>query len=241
MRDKPVIGVLLDWQEEGTFSSRPHYALRQLYFDAIAVCGGLPIGLPYDDAQMKDYINKIDGLFCPGGNYASPKSWYLEGEQTTYDDSPRADYEIKLIRAALKAGKPFLGICGGMQVMAAAFDAKMTGDLHQFYDTDINHKNGCPADEFAFDIDITPGTLLSRITGNDQMKVNSAHREAVVIVPDQVKVSAISSDQIIQAIELPAYPFALGVQWHPEFFVKDDQGEPGHRRIIEAFIEASRG
>jgi len=240
MSNQPVIGVLLDWQENGTFSSRPHYALRQLYFDAISACGGLPIGLPYNDEQMPDYIQKIDGLLCPGGNYASPSSWYLEGEQTTYDDSPRAAYEVKLICAALDAGKPVLGICGGMQVMAAAFDAKMTSDLHEFYDTDINHKNGCPADQFAFDIDITPDTLLYRILGTDHMKVNSAHREAIVIVPDEIKICAVSSDQIIQAIELPAYPFALGVQWHPEFFIKDDKGQPGHRQIIEAFIDASR-
>lgn len=238
-QNAPFIGVLLDWQEEGTFSSRPYYALRQLYFDVITECGGIPFGLPYDKAHLDDYVSHIDGLFSPGGNYATPNHWYLEGEETTYDDSPRSEYEVAVIKAVLDAGKPVLGICGGMQVMAAAFGARMTSDLHKFYDTDINHKNGCPADEFAFDVEITPDTLLSSIVKTDQMKVNSAHREAIVTVPDQVKISAVSTDQIIQAIEIPEYRFALGVQWHPEFFVKDSKGQPGHRQIIDAFIKAS--
>ena len=239
MNKKPTIGVLLDWQEDGSFSSRPHYALRQLYFDAILECGGLPFGLPYNDANLDEYIDRIDGLFCPGGNYATPDSWYVNGEETTYDDSPRAGYEVKLIKAALNTGLPVLGVCGGMQVMAAAFGARMTADLHKFYDTTINHKNGKPADQFAYDIAITRGTLLHKITGTETMKVNSAHREAVVTVPDDVNISALSEDQTIQAIEIPAYDFALGVQWHPEFFVKDAKDQPGHRKIFEAFLQAA--
>ena len=234
---KPVIGILLDWQESGSFSKRPHYAVRQDYFDAISAVGGLPMGLPYDENQMNDHIAEIDGLLCPGGNYASPPEWYIDGKVTTYDASPRAEYEVKLIRAVLDAGKPVLGICGGMQVMAAAFGCKMVPDLHEYFDTDIDHKNGTSADGFAYSVDITPETKLAAITGETTMRVNTAHKEAVVECPDHVKVTAVAEDGVIQGIEIPSCYFAVGVQWHPEFFIDDDKGEPGHRKLFEALIE----
>jgi len=235
---KPIIGILLDWQESGSFSKRPHYAVRQDYFDAISAVGGLPMGLPYDDDQMTDHIAAIDGLLCPGGNYASPSEWYIDGLETTYDASPRAEYETKLIRAVLDVGKPVLAICGGMQVMGAAFGCKMVPDLHSYFDTSIDHKNGTDATGFAYSVDIKPDTKLAVITGVTSMRVNTAHKEAVVKWPeDKVVISAVAEDGVIQGLEIPAYDFAVGVQWHPEFFVKDDKGEPGHRKLFEALIK----
>lgn len=235
---KPLIGILLDWQESGTFSKRPHYAVRQDYFDAISAVGGLPVGLPYDEAQMHDHIAAIDGLLCPGGNYASPPEWYIDGKTTTYAESPRAAYEVKLIRTLLDSGKPVLGICGGMQVMGAAFGCKMVPDLHEYYDTTIDHKHGTSAEGFAYSVDIKPDTLLASVTSETAMRVNTAHKEAVVEWPEgDVIISAIAEDGVIQGIEIPAYDFALGVQWHPEFFVQDDKGEPGHRKLFEALIK----
>ena len=238
--NKPVIGLLLDWQENGSFSKRPHYAVRQDYFDAVSACGGLPMGLPYDRENMKDHIDRIDGLLCPGGNYASPPEWYLDGMETTYDPSPRAEYEIELIRKVLDAGKPVLAICGGMQVMSAAFGAKMVPDLHSYFDTDIDHKNGTSSDGFAYRVDIEPGSRLAKITGETSMRVNSAHKEAVVETGDQITTVAVAEDGVIQGIEVPEYDFAVGVQWHPEMFVKDDKGEPGHRKLFEALIAKAR-
>ena len=35
MADRPLIGITLDYQEKGTFSQRPHYAVRTIYFAAV--------------------------------------------------------------------------------------------------------------------------------------------------------------------------------------------------------------
>ena len=239
INNKPIIGVLLDWQENGSFSKRPHYALRQAYFDAISWAGGVPIGLAYDEAHKQDYLSLIDGMLCPGGNFASPAEWYVAGEETPYAPSPRAKYEVRLIKDALDKGVPVLGICGGMQVMGAAFGCKFTGDLHKYYETDIDHKKGTPATEFAFDVTIKSDTKLHDIVGSDTMQVNAAHREAVVKHPDSVIVSAKNHIGVVEALEIPAYDFAIGVQWHPEFFTTDDKGESGHGKIFKALIAAA--
>ena len=44
---KPLIGITLDWQKGGSFSKRPHYALRTHYFDAVAAAGGLGFGIDH--------------------------------------------------------------------------------------------------------------------------------------------------------------------------------------------------
>jgi hypothetical protein len=36
MAEAPLIGITLDHQESGSFSKRPHYAVRTAYFEAIA-------------------------------------------------------------------------------------------------------------------------------------------------------------------------------------------------------------
>lgn len=240
MNKKPIIGVLLDWEESGSFSKRPYYTLRQGYFDAITAAGGLPIGLAYGAANTSEYLNLIDGLLCPGGNFASPAEWYVNGEKTPYAPSPRAEFEVGFIKEALDAGCPVLGICGGMQVMGAAFGCKFTGDLHAYYKTDIDHKKGTPATDFAFDVTIERGTKLHDIVGSDRLKVNAAHREAIVEHPPEAIISAKNDIGVVQALEIPAYDFAIGVQWHPEFFVADDKGQPGHRKLFEALIKTAR-
>lgn len=53
---KPLIGITLDWQKDGSFSKRPHYALRTHYFDAVAAAGGLGFGIPYQEGMIAGYV-----------------------------------------------------------------------------------------------------------------------------------------------------------------------------------------
>jgi putative glutamine amidotransferase len=43
--------------------------------------------------------------------------------------------------------------------------------------------------------------------------------------------------RIIEAIELPEHPFAIGVQWHQELFAGQDH--PGNK-LFEAFVRAAK-
>jgi putative glutamine amidotransferase len=53
--------------------------------------------------------------------------------------------------------------------------------------------------------------------------VNSFHREAIAEVGGGVQATAHASDGVIEAIEVPGHPFAIGLQWHQELL----SGEPG--------------
>lgn len=229
------IGVTLDIAPSGSFSKRPHYALRVHYFDAVSYTGALPVPVPHLSDRIEDYLDNIDGLLVPGGGFASPKDWYEEpGADMPYEPSARLQYDLAVIEAALKRDMPVLGICAGMQLMAGLRGCKMTHNVHTRYDTAIDHMNGAPAEEYCHAVHVVSGTLLAEMYGAENAPdVNSAHCEAVVSCPEGVIISATAPDGVIEAIELPQHRFALGVQWHPEFF-------PGQEPVIPALVKAAR-
>jgi len=235
MPRKPIIGVTLDWQEKGDFSPHPHFILREHYFDAISDAGGLPVGVSYCDNNITDYVEALDGLLCPGGTIASPADWYQNPkEKMTYAPSPRTSFELNLIKKMLQSGKPVLGICQGMQFLGGLFGAKMTADLRAYYDCQRDYWNGTPLDQEAFEVELSQGSLLKKILGGrEKLAVNAHHQEALVELGKDVLLSAKSPDGVVQAIEIRGYDFALGVQWHPEFF---RQKNSPHHLIFKAFI-----
>jgi putative glutamine amidotransferase len=204
----------------------------------VVQAGGLPIAIPYDLERIEDYLDIVQGVCIPGGDYAFPAAWYEnDKEQSPFEDTPRASFDIQLAEKTLERKRPLLGICAGMQIMAGIKGCLLTADAMSYYDTDIDHLNQRPAEEEAHSISIESGTLLHRILEKESVAVNTAHKEAVVKLGDETLiVSAKAPDGVIEAIEITTQPFALGVQWHPEFFL-DTQGH--NQKIIQAFVKAA--
>ncbi|MEO7002059.1 MAG: gamma-glutamyl-gamma-aminobutyrate hydrolase family protein, partial [Ktedonobacterales bacterium] len=87
----------------------------------------------------------------------------------------------------------------------------------------------------AHSIRIAPNTRLAAILGVERHEVNSLHHQAVAQPGAGVIITACADDGIAEALELPAHPFALAVQYHPEELVASD---PLSRRLFAAFIAA---
>lgn len=240
---RPVIGVLMDYEAEGSFSSRPHYALRLAYFDAIEAAGGTPVALPYLTDSAEAFLDLVDGMVLPGGFYPFPASYYGDKPEMAANIHPRAKFETEFTGRILSRDIPLLGICAGMQVMATTLGATIHRDVHTAYETNIDHLNEKPAEEFAHSVSISPGTLLHRVTGCDTMQVNTAHREGIDIADngegiDGLVINARAPDGVVEGLEIISNRFALGVQWHPEFFL--DAGNP-HLALFEALVTQASG
>jgi putative glutamine amidotransferase len=77
-----------------------------------------------------------------------------------------------------------------------------------------------PAQQYApaHDIAIAPDSLLARLAGGTQARVNSLHGQGVNRLAPGLRAVAHAPDGQIEAFEAIAAPgFALAVQWHPEW------------------------
>ena len=238
MSQRPIIGVTLDSEQPGGYSKYPWYALRQNYADAIVAAGGLPVALPHDAALAADYLDRIDALVVTGGAFDVDPALYGEGDRhaTVTLKEGRTAAELALTQGALARDLPVLGICGGEQLLAVALGGTLVQHIPDSVANALEHEQPNPRHEPGHPVAVVPGTLLHRIVGAVEMRVNSAHHQAVRAPGPHAVVNATAPDTVIEGLEDARYRFCLGVQWHPEFFI-----DPGDRRIFDAFIAACRG
>ena len=238
MSQRPIIGVTLDSEQPGGYSKYPWYALRQNYADAIIAAGGLPVALPHDSALAGDYLDRIDALVVTGGAFDVDPALYGDGDRhaTVTLKEGRTATELALTQGALARDLPVLGICGGEQLLAVALGGTLVQHIPDSVADALEHEQPNPRHEPGHPVAVVAGTLLHRIVGALEMRVNSAHHQAVRAPGPHAVVNATAPDTVIEGLEDARYRFCLGVQWHPEFFI-----DPGDRRIFDAFIAACRG
>jgi putative glutamine amidotransferase len=232
---RPVVGVTLDSEPPGGYSKYPWYALRQNYAEAIVAAGGLPVALAHHAALAADYLDRIDALVITGGAFDVDPALYGDGARhvTVTLKEDRTATELALTEGALARDMPVLGICGGQQLLAVALGGTLIQHIPDAIPDPLEHEQTNPRHEPGHSVAVRPGTLLYRIVGAEQMRVNSAHHQAVRDPGARAVVNAVAPDGVIEGVEDPVRRFCLGVQWHPEFFI-----DPGDRRIFDALIAA---
>lgn len=231
MTSRPRIAIILG---ENTSAGGTRYDMTKGYFNAVTRAGGLPFGIPYVAELVSLVADEFDGFISVGGRINFPQSWYVDGDASQFPFSNRLAVDQALMEGFLERDKPVLGICNGMQMLACLHGCRMVSDIRGTGANILQHDG----DGVLHAAHITPDTMLSRMTGAESFKVNTFHREAVVELSDKVVASARAPDGVIEAIEVPAYRFAVGLQWHPEAMPAPEH--PGHR-VFEAFVEAARG
>ena len=240
---KPVIGVTPDFnagdrQEWG--GKEPTYFLRARYIRAIEELGGVPVILPLvaDRSSRLRLLQGIDGLLLTGSGPDLSPALYGERQQYRFPvvAERRSDFELSLIRLALRDGIPTLAICGGMQTMNVACGGNLYQDIPTQVSGALRHRQTRPATRVSHSVSITQGSLLGRIVRRSRMQVNSSHHQSVKTVGAILVASAVAPDGIIEAIEHSTHRFFLGLQWHPEFLF---ERHLSHRRLFQAFLKAA--
>ena len=62
-------------------------------------------------------------------------------------------------------------------------------------------------------VTLSPNSRLAALVGAPALLVNTLHREAIGELSETMVASAHSDNGVIEAIEVPARTFALGLQW----------------------------
>lgn len=237
-RIRPLIGVTLDAEPPGGYSTYPWYALRANYAQAIAGSGGLPVALPHDVALAPQYLDRIDALVVTGGAFDVDPALYGDPDRhaTVTLKESRTASELALVRGALARDMPVLGICGGEQLLVVALGGTLLQHIPDSVPDALEHEQTNPRDQPGHTVSLVAGSLLHRIVGAPSMQVNSAHHQAIRDPGRWAVVNATAPDGVIEGVEDPRYGFCLGVQWHPEFLI-----DPGDKRIFDAFVAAAGG
>jgi putative glutamine amidotransferase len=235
---RPVIGLTLDYEQGGGFSNLPWYAIRENYCGAVARAGGLPVLLPHEPDEAGAYLDAIDGLVVTGGAFDVDPALFGAGSRhsTVTTKDRRTEFELGVTRGALARDMPLLGICGGQQLLNVALGGTLVQHIPDEVAGALPHEQGNPRDEAGHLVHVAPGTLLHRITGMDEMPVNSSHHQAVKDVAPGLLADALAPDGVVEGIEDPRRRFCLGVQWHPEYAISR-----GDEAIMDAFVRAARG
>lgn len=214
---QPVIGITGNFGEKGC-------ELAEGYFESVLKAGGTPLIIPpFEDRDaMVGVLDRIDGLLLSGGGDLNPLFIGEEPSPQLHSVNYKRDLaELLLIRLAFDHQIPILGICRGIQMLAAALGGTIYQDIHTQCPTPlIGHDQQLDRRYASHTVQATAdSTILKSLMGERPFPVNSFHHQAVKAPGPHLKVCATSPDGLIEAVESSECKSILGVQWHPECFI----------------------
>jgi putative glutamine amidotransferase len=205
------------------------------YVRAVQEAGAIAWLMPPDRAAPDDpgaWLDRTDALLFAGGSDVHPALYGAEADPHTSHTWPdRDNFEVTVLSEALARGIPVLGICRGMQLINVGLGGTLVQHLPDVLGGDRHlHTPGQYSDH---DVHFERGSLAERVIGAERTSVKSHHHQGVDELGESLVASGWSvEDDLVEAIEIPDAPFALGVLWHPE--------EDERSRVIGALVEAVR-
>lgn len=147
-------------------------------------------------------------------------------------DKSRDDMEIQFIDHAIQNDIPLLAICRGYQLLNARLDGSIYTSTAPLLKKEMRIRSPFPRKKVLYTRD---DSLIAQIAGDDPLKVNSIHSQAVAEPGKNLEVTAKEKAGINQVIESKNNQQILGVQWHPEylFYMK------AHRNIFNWLVSSA--
>ena len=225
----PVIGITANYRDGNA-------AVAEAYYASVLEAGGTPLIIPpYSNRNaLVETLKHIDGLLFTGGADIDPR--YM-GEEPDYTllhaiNSKRDEQELLLVLLAIDMNIPILGICRGMQVLAAALGGNVHQDIYAALGKGLLEHDQEPIERHVatHDVAFVKESLLYRLFGCDTLAVNTFHHQAVSNVPAGFKITATAPDGVIEGMEAVDGRSVIAVQWHPESFILD-----GNRCMMPLF------
>ncbi len=166
--------------------------------------------------------------------------------------------KVHAIHYARENGVPFFGICLGMQMCVVEFARNVLG-YADAASTETNPRTSHPVIDLmedqksttikggtmrlgAYECELLPGSLAHKIYGSKVIHERHRHRyEFNADYAGEFKAAGLVASGhnpqtgLTEIVELPAHPFFIGVQFHPEYRSTPENPHP----LFKAFVEAA--
>ncbi|MEM0900367.1 MAG: gamma-glutamyl-gamma-aminobutyrate hydrolase family protein [Pseudomonadota bacterium] len=241
---KPLVAVVADTRE---FDNYEWHVSPSQYIDALVdVAGVMPVIIPAlsERLDIDAVLSGVDGLLLTGSKTNVHPELY--GAEPTEKHEPydrqRDATVLPVIREAVTRGLPLFAICRGFQEMNVALGGSLITEVHE-HEGRMDHRAPESDDNDErfrvwHGVKVAPGSSLADVLREETVKVNSLHRQAVNELAPKASALARAPDGTVEAIgAADAKAFAVGVQWHPEYWATSD---PPSKALFEAFGDAVR-
>ena len=196
-----------------------------------------------EEQDPETILGDVDGILVPGG-------FGVRG----------VEGKMQAARYAREHDVPYLGICLGMQTAVMEFARDMLGyedadsaefneeSTHKVIDFMPDQRGNIPKGGTmrlgAYPCVIRSGSILEQAYGKKEIQerhrhryeFNNEYREAIQLAG--MDVTGTSPDgRLVEAVEIPALRFFVGVQYHPEFKSRPNAAHPLFRELVRAAMQ----
>lgn len=238
MPKKPLIGINTDYFSPE--DHRPAYSVTCAgYYDSVASAGGIPVLIPplEDENDLETLLEMLDGVLLIGGRDLDPQNdGFMLHPTVRPMDARREKFDRMLVRHICERQIPVFGIGAGMQLINVTMGGNLFLHIPEDIPKAIPHKDPLDkAHRHGLDVTMERGSIMERVYGDGEVRVNSMHHMAVDEVAPGFAVTARCPDGVIEAIESRIEGWAaIGTQFHPE----SNSASALDLRIFEEFVAA---
>jgi putative glutamine amidotransferase len=238
----PIIAIPTDTREMDGYNwhATPHQYVNAVVKGSKATALLVPALLEGNDIEA--ILDRVDGVMLSGSRSNVHPSLYggdAHDSNGPYD-RPRDATTMQLIRRSIDRGIPLLAICRGIQELNVALGGTLATEIQDVPGNWDHRRPDVPERDRMYAIrqtvKVKEGTCIAGVLGTGSFEVNSLHRQAIGTAAPRLAVEAVAEDGTIEAVSvIDAKNFAVGVQWHPEYWVESDATSA---RLFKAFGDA---
>lgn len=238
MGSKPFIALNADYRRNKN-SAQAFTFVADGYYDAVLRAGAIPIIVPplADRDDIDQIMDLVEGVLLVGGSDLNPNNdGFMTHPTVRALDERREQFDRLLMSMVAERRMPVFGIGVGLQLLNVQQGGNLFLHIPEDLPKALPHQD--PIDpSHRHGLIVQPGSMMERVFGDGEVRVNSMHHMAIDEVAPGFRVTATAPDGVVEAIESVMEDwFAAGTQFHPEA----DSASALDQRIFDEFVACVR-